>query len=225
MTTRRFDEGDTICPLSALHFDSKDEFMHFLNMAETRALMPGPHAHCSNVLPVEAASPPFYIYSVFVGLGRFLLFQRLAKGKAANAAVVVHPEAGANDMFYELVATSRSRNGIAKGKLIFVNFGLQFDRDLHADLARQDLEQPAKKLKGDLDAVFENLVRKRKDLETTVISVEDDGSVPLPALKVPKPNPDGGKPPSSGKSLGQNEEEAAKKGGGSREGEKGGGGN
>jgi len=140
-------EGEKIIDLPCLWFDSIDTLNNFLRA-------PGNSGWSNKVIVVSGVmknGTPQDIYAVLVGAGQYINHFAGIK-RAPNAKIIFDHKIGLSHGALYVIASNRNGTGIAAGVEILLNYGLSYD------LATGDestLDQPAKKFRGVLDAIFE----------------------------------------------------------------------
>jgi hypothetical protein len=137
ITTRGFSEGETILEVPALHFNNKEKVAAFLRTIEgselidtlrvcSKGVLQSMHSGIDAASPVDSAasaSAATSVYSVAVGLARYIQPNKGIGKKGVNAKLVMHVGGGPNDNFLTLVASSKYRNGIAAKKAVTLDYG------------------------------------------------------------------------------------------------------
>jgi len=144
-------EGDAICPLTCLLFDSASMLEGFLSTAGNKLLIdklvkiPG--------VFMSEEDGRVDIFAALVGVGRFLRHFLGLRKAGPNVAIVPVPAAGATDGFLTLVTQTRNNVGIAAKNMLVANFGAEYDHSVKPEVDEPDV----KKFKGALDSYFKKI--------------------------------------------------------------------
>ena len=142
-------EGDRVCSLRSLLFDSAGRLESFLSTAGNKFL--GERLLKISGCLLDEGETGSDVYAVLVGCGRYLKhFLGIRKG-GPNVEMVVDPSQGVSDKYLSLVVKARNNAGIAAKTQVVSNFGADWDVSV-----RHDLDEPdAKWFKSVLDSYLE----------------------------------------------------------------------
>jgi hypothetical protein len=146
IATRGFNEGEVILDMAALHFNTKENLTAFLRTPEGSHLRDSLRVCSKGVLTrmrteIDAASPvddgsarpvASSVYSIPVGVARYIQQHKGIGKRGVNAKIIVDVGSGANDGFLRVVASSTHKNGIAPRKAIVIDYGLAWAADANA---------------------------------------------------------------------------------------------
>ena len=142
-------EGDVICGVSQLLFDSWAKLQVFLGSGGNAALADRLLKVTDVVLEEDGASQP--VFGVMVGAAGSLRHHAGLRRGGPNVVFVAYPMAGVGDGFVKLVARTRTKGGIRANSLLAADFGTDW---VATDSTH--LEPAAKKMRGLLDIYFQN---------------------------------------------------------------------
>ena len=118
-------EGETLCNLPSLVFDSLAKLQVFLSTSGNKVL-------ADRLVRVRGARVQEDgelqdVYATLVGAGRYMRhFLGLRKG-GPNVALIADPGQGPSDSFLRLEVRTRNNVGIAPRSIVVANFGLEWD--------------------------------------------------------------------------------------------------
>ncbi len=156
---RPLKEGQVICPLSALLFDSRRAVQTFFDDKENVFL--ADRVVC--VENVHRGEDLTSVWAVLVGAGRHVRHYAGIRRAGANASIEVDCAAGARAGFLTLRVKTRNGQGIAARAAIVANFGLSFDVGEGEQVAEQ---QDTKRLRGALDSYFWQNIEQAEERAT-----------------------------------------------------------
>ena len=149
-------EGDLVCSLRSLLFDTLGRLESFLSTSGNKFL--GERLLKISGCLLDEGETGSDVYAVLVGCGRYLKhFLGVRKG-GPNVEMVVDPSQGACDKFLSLVVKTRNNAGIAAKTQVVANFGADWDASVRPDLDEPD----AKRFKGVLDSYLEKMMTVQK---------------------------------------------------------------
>ena len=168
-------EGETICHLPALLFETITKLETFLSTGGHKVL-------CDRVMKISGVrvheeEEAQDIYAALMGAGRYVRhYLGLRKG-GANAVFSIDPAQGASDAFLSLKVQTRNLVGIAARSMIVANFGLMWDSSSCVVSAGSESEAPAKRFRGMLDKYFQTAgeAQKEKENEEQTKKKEEEG--------------------------------------------------
>ncbi len=147
-TTLARREGELVCLLRGLTFDSLKMLEQFLSEGGNRVLADRIVRVDGCILDPTGTVGPMFV--ALVGVGRFARHFLGAKRGGPNVELRVELAGGAGDGLLQLCVKTRNQAGIAAKGMIAVNLGSEFDLSFKADLDEPD----AKRFRGALDAYF-----------------------------------------------------------------------
>ena len=142
-------EGEILCPLRGLAFDSLPSLEGFLSEGGNKILSDRIVRVDGVVLDEAGGVSPVYV--VLTGIGRYIQHFVGVRRSGPNAKILVDSTAGAGDGFLSIRAATRNSAGIAARSQVVLNFGNEFDMQYKPDFE----ETAAKKFCGALDAYFQ----------------------------------------------------------------------
>ena len=143
-------EGEVICGVSQLLFDSWAKLQAFLGTAGNTALADRLLKVTDVVLDEDGA--PQSVFGVMVGAAGYIRHHAGLRRGGPNVAFTASPMAGVGDGFVQLVARTRNHGGIRPNSLLAADFGT----DWVATEPTSD-GPAAKKFRGALDMYFQKL--------------------------------------------------------------------
>ena len=157
LTARR--EGETICPISGLLFDTLASLESFLSeggnkvMSDRIIRVDGVILDESGGVSLESGdvSP---VYMAVAGAARHMRHFAGVRKAGPNAVISVNTAKGAADGFLSLTVSTRNQAGVAARSPIVVNFGNEYDLAYQADSD----EPEAKRFSGALHQYFQRAV-------------------------------------------------------------------
>ena len=211
---RSMRDGDVVCNLGGLAFDSVDNLRAFLNSNPSgRELIGGlvridgvQHEALGDDGSSSQASGDFNptapkfaaIYFVFTGVGRYVRHYAQVGAKQPNAVLSCNLGAGAGDGLVQLVVKTRNRSGIAQGTPVLLNFGMDYDHAVVSKVFAEEASQP-KRIRSMLDAYFKQLGERDAQEaaaasgEAAVLAIDAAAvAAPVPALDAPTAVPAAG---------------------------------
>ena len=194
-------EGEELCPLRGLLYDSLTALESFLSEGGNKVLadrlirVDGVADDTGGVSPV---------YMAVTGVGRFLRHFTGVRRSGPNAIINVDCSKGASDGFLSLVVSTRTKIGIAARSPVCINFGNKYDM-----LFKADSEEPeAKKFCGTLDKYFQ------KAIDSNDLTIEADEEATKKEEEQKKKAEEEAKKKQEDEAKKKQEEEAKKKTGG-----------
>ncbi len=154
VTSKPLREGDVVCPMAGLTFDSADRLRAFLdadgiNKSLATSLIRIDSVHLDDETPPTKGP----LFRVCTGVSRFVRHYHPTR-KAPNTALTVDTSAGCDDKLVFLTVRTRNRCGVAQGTPLVLNYGLEYDHEVATKFAS---EPNAKRLRGLLDTYFAKL--------------------------------------------------------------------
>ena len=143
-------EGEVVCGVSQLLFDSWAKLQAFLGTAGNTALADRLLKVTDVVLDEDGA--PQSVFGVMVGAAGYIRHHAGLRRGGPNVAFTASPMAGVGDGFVQLVARTRNHGGIRPNSLLAADFGT----DWVATEPTSD-GPAAKKFRGALDMYFQKL--------------------------------------------------------------------
>jgi hypothetical protein len=166
MAGRSFREGDVVCTVGGLLFDSMERLTAFFHTNDCGKEFLG------NVVKIEgiheedttaqasagsaALMRATSMYFVITGIGRFFRHYATSGKQVPNVALSVNVAAGAGDGLLQVIVRTRNRCGVALGSQLVLNYGMEYD---HQAVAKSEAaaSQSPKRLRGLLDSFFAKL--------------------------------------------------------------------
>ena len=142
-------EGETLCLLPSLIFDSVPKLETFLSTGGNKILADR-LIRITGVLVQEDAAPQD-VFAALLGAGRYMRHFLGVRKAGPNVSLVAAPQHGATDKFLSLMVHTRNNVGIAARSIVVANFGVEWDSSA---VASEISEAPAKRFKGMLDQYF-----------------------------------------------------------------------
>ena len=139
-------EGDIICPLTSLLFDSSSMLESFLSHGGNKFLVDKlvKITSCFVEEEIESAN----LFACLIGAGRFLRHFLGIRKAGPNVQLIADPSKGLGDGFLSLITTTRNNRGVAARSMLVANFGFEYD----TTAPKPDVTEPdVKKFKGALD--------------------------------------------------------------------------
>ena len=161
VSTKGLKEGDQVAIATCLCFPEASAAANFLNAGGNGALLGGPCFKVSNLACPGGGSARMSVFTVLVGLGRFLRDYRAGSRKFANVVVAASPGAGPNDGFLTLTVRTHNGCGIAAGSEIVADLGEDYLP------ASAPAGNSAKRFKGALDLWLEKHTTQPDQPEAT----------------------------------------------------------
>ena len=199
---RSMRDGDVVCNLGGLAYDSVETLRSFLNSNPSgRELVGGlvridgvqhetlgDEGSASQSLGDFSPSAPKFapIYFVMTGIGRYVRHYAQAGAKQANAVLSCNLGAGAGDGLVQLVVKTRNRSGIAAGSPVLLNFGMDYDHSVVSRVFAEEASQP-KRLRTMLDAYFKRL--GERDAQEAAAASGEGAALAIDAASVATPAP------------------------------------
>ena len=149
VTTRPLRDGDVLCPMAGLTFDSLQTLRSFLDAGDINACFARSMCRIDGVCLGEDDAKNS-LYRVFTGVSRYIRHYSPTK-KAPNVALLLDLAAGASDELLQLVVRTRNKCGVASGTALVLNYGLEYDHEVAGKLAK---EPDLKLLKTSMQQLF-----------------------------------------------------------------------
>ena len=150
-------EGEVVCRMSGLTYDSLEKLRSFLNNDLTgynhdlvSAMVRINGVHVGDADPPASAS----FFHVLTGCGRYVRHYAAHGRKHPNVVMHVDVSSGFNDGLLTLVVKTRNKCGVAPGSALLMNFGMDYD---HAAVGAAIGQPDPKRAKGLLDQYFSRL--------------------------------------------------------------------
>ena len=172
-------EGETLCLLPSLIFDSCSKLETFLSTGGNKILVDR-LVRVTGVLVQEGAGLQ-EVYAALVGAGRYIRHFLGVRKAGPNVAIVASPGHGASDQFLRLEVRTRNLVGIAARSIVVANFGVDWDASA---VSTEVSETPAKRFRGMLDKCFGDAAGDTVTEAASSTGVpEDGGEVPKEEAK------------------------------------------
>ena len=148
-------EGEVVCGVSQLLFDSLAKLQAFLGTAGNTALADRLLKVTDVVLDEDGA--PQSVFGVMVGAAGHMRHHAGVRRGGPNVAFMANPRAGVGDGFVQLVVRTRNHAGIRPKSLLAADFGIDW-------VATESTSEgpAAKKFRGALDSYFQQLCDESK---------------------------------------------------------------
>ncbi len=157
-------EGDVVCSMAGLTFDSKAKLKEFLHAGDVNKCLSSNMCQINGLVMSDEQPPKLgSLFRVFTGLGRFVRPYGALK-KSPNVALVVNPGEGVNDGLVTLVVRTKNKGGVARGTPLVLNYGMEFDHDLADSMATSGSPE-TKRFRGLLAQYFTKLGPEELDKE------------------------------------------------------------
>ena len=204
ISTKSLKEGEIVCNVSALWYDTKAKVEAFLSSEGNRALADRLLRIDEVKLAAESDTADGEIYGVMVGVAGFLQHWSNIRRGGPNLVLKVSTGHGFSDMLVQAVVQTRTGGGIAAKQPLVLNYGIEYDFSLASNYSMSEPE--AKRFKGALDKFMHSRQKAGKD-DTVCVADDDDvpmsESLPADATGVtvgvdgglPAPAPGSGPPP------------------------------
>jgi len=164
LARRSMRDGDVVCTIGGLAFDSIDNLRAFINTNPVGRDFLGSLVRIDGVQhevlnaedglgDSQQAAP---IYFVMTGIGKYVRHYSQVGHKQANAVLTCHIGAGVCDGLLQLTVKTRNKSGIAAGSPILLNYGMDYDHAVVERMLAEDGSQP-KRMRTMLDAYFRQL--------------------------------------------------------------------
>lgn len=165
ITLRPLREGDTICLVSALWYDSLAMVEDMLSSGGNACLRDR-LIRIDGVVMDASGDKAQSLYGIMVGACRHVMHFGGRRKAGPNAVIVVDTKEGFSDGLARLVVKTRNQTGIASKGAIYINYGTSYIHDEDGDGREEGAE--AKKFKGALDL----WLKKREEHDAEMISGE-----------------------------------------------------
>lgn len=153
-TRKPLRDGDVVCAVAGLTFDSFDKLRSCLNSNEHAKEFLGSLVRIDNV-KLGDDDDTGSIYHMMTGIGRYFRhYQSLQK--QPNIVLQLDLSRGAGDGLVSAVVRTRNKCGIAQGSPLLLNFGMEYDHAALAKLEQEEGQEP-KRLRGLLEQFFKKL--------------------------------------------------------------------
>ena len=129
VTQKPLREGETVCALTGLAYDTVDRLRTFLNTDPegVNTDFVSSLVRIDNVILGEDEKRGSLFFAL-TGVGRFLQHYAPLK-KAPNCVLAVDTSVGVNDGLLSLVVRTRNKGGVAAGSPLVINYGMDYDHD------------------------------------------------------------------------------------------------
>ena len=208
---RSMRDGDVVCTLGGLAYDSVENVHAFMNSNPSGRELVGGLVRIDGVqheaLGDEGSAPqalgdfsptaPKFapIYFVMAGIGRYVRHYAQVGAKQANTVLSCNLGAGAGDSLVQLVVKTRNRSGIAAGSPVLFNFGMDYDHAVVSRVFAEEASQP-QRIRTMPDTYFKHLGEREAQEaaaasgEGAVVAIDSaSAAIPDPALDTPIPVP------------------------------------
>ena len=167
---RSMRDGDVVCTIGGLAFDSIEKLRAFINTNPIGRDFIGSLVRIDGVQHEASideggqresqhggSGPPAApIYFVTTGIGKYVRHYSQVGLRQANAVLSCNIGAGVCDGLLLLMVKTRNKSGIAAGSPIILNFGMDYDHGVVERVLAEDGSQP-KRMRTMLDAYFRQL--------------------------------------------------------------------
>ena len=146
-TTRALREGEAICDVTALWYNTKEALKHILSQEGNKILL-------DKLLTLDGlynGEEAMTVFGIRVGCAAFARHYVGVRKGGPNAKIIVNSGAGFTSQLTQMVVSTRNNLGIGQDMEICVNYGTSYD----FGVIQETSESPYKKFKGQLEALFE----------------------------------------------------------------------